>query len=81
MYRDDLLRAAAASARLTHEDIEKMTGISRPTVAKILNGDDRGSFALHRLHTIAQKLGVPMPQLFEDRPVDHVGLSRATAAN
>ena len=65
MYRDDLLRAAAAAARITIQDLEKATGINRNTIAKIMDGDPRGTFALHRLHSIARTLGVPMPQLFE----------------
>jgi transcriptional regulator with XRE-family HTH domain len=68
MYRDDLLRARAAAERLTVLDLEKLTGISRTTVAKILNGDQTGRFELHRLHAIAKTLGVPMPQLFEKVP-------------
>jgi transcriptional regulator with XRE-family HTH domain len=69
MYRDDILRARAAAERLTVLDLEKLTGISRTTVAKIMNGDQTGRFELHRLHTIAKTLGVPMPQLFEKVPV------------
>jgi transcriptional regulator with XRE-family HTH domain len=72
MYRDDLLRAGAAAARLTILDIEKKTGINRNTIAKIMNGDPKGTFALHRLHTIAQMVGVPMPKLFE-APVEQAG--------
>jgi transcriptional regulator with XRE-family HTH domain len=77
MYRHDLLRARAAVARLTIADLEKLTGISRQTITKIMHGDSSGRFELHRLHTIAQKLGVPMPQLFESLPADQRELTEA----
>jgi transcriptional regulator with XRE-family HTH domain len=64
MYRDDILRARAAAERLTLSDLAEKTGISRPTVANILKGDQTGRFELFRLKRIAEVLGVPMQQLF-----------------
>jgi len=67
MYRDDLLRQTAAASGISNKKLEKLTGLSRPTVIRIMNGDKSGRFELHRLYTIAQTLGIPMRQLFEER--------------
>lgn len=69
MYRHDLLRAHAAAAQLNNIDIEKLTGVSRTTIGKIMNGDESGRFELHRLHSIARALKIPWPKLFEPPPV------------
>jgi transcriptional regulator with XRE-family HTH domain len=64
MYRDDLLRARAAAVRLSYGDIVEQTGVSRPTVGKIMNGDPSGKFELRNLQIIAARLGVSMSDLF-----------------
>jgi transcriptional regulator with XRE-family HTH domain len=65
MYRDDLLRSAAAVQNRNISNVAELTGLTRVTVSLILKG--KPDIKLPTLKVVADALGVSMHDLFEER--------------
>lgn len=64
IYRNDRLKAAKAIKGLSNEAIAELSGLHRHTVGQIIKGSNRAW--LENLKTVADVLGVPMHELFNE---------------
>lgn len=69
MYRNDLLIAKKAVMKKTLQDIADETGLGLNTVGWILNNPEK-NHPLKNIDKVARALGLTMPDLFTDKPIE-----------
>jgi len=65
MYRDDLLRAAAAAKRKTIADLVLETKLNKNTISDILDGKER-NYGVQTLEKVADALDVSLSELYAE---------------